>query len=153
MLFEMTPFERNYRSLMRRDPFAEFEKNFFGSDFSDFFNTSLPVMGHFQTDVRDNGDSFLLEADLPGFKKEDITVDVKDHLLTIKAERHSDYEDKDQKNGYLRQERSYGSYTRSFNIDRIDESGIKAAYTDGVLKLTLPKLTPEVPASQHITIE
>lgn len=147
MLFEMTPFDKNFQK-MSRDFFDDFDRNFFAPIF-----TSTASVRHFQTDIRDNGDSFLLEADLPGFRKEDISAEIKDHLLTIKAERHSDFEDKDKKTGYVRQERTYGSYLRSFNVDGIDESQIKASYTDGVLKLTLPKLAPQEPAKQTIIID
>ena len=84
----------------------------------------------------------------PGFKKEDIHVDIADDRLTVSAERHSNYEDKDKKGNYLRCERSYGSYARSFDISGIDATGIKAAYADGVLRVTLPK-QKEVPASSR----
>ena len=105
-------------------------------------------LGELKTDIKDTGDSYTLEADLPGFKKEDIHVDVADDRLTVSAERHSNYEDKDKKGNYLRCERSYGSYARSFDISGIDAAGIKAAYADGVLRVTLPK-QKEVPASSR----
>ena len=101
-----------------------------------------------KTDVRENKDSYDVFVDLPGFKKEDIHVDVADDRLTVSAERHSNYEDKDKKGNYLRCERSYGSYARSFDISGIDAAGIKAAYADGVLRVTLPK-QKEVPASSR----
>ena len=101
-----------------------------------------------KADIQEDGDNFVLEADLPGFKKEDIHVDVADDRLTVSAERHSNYEDKDKKGNYLRCERSYGSYARSFDISGIDAAGIKAAYADGVLRVTLPK-QKEVPASSR----
>ena len=84
----------------------------------------------------------------PASKKEDIHVDVADDRLTVSAERHSNFEDKDKKGNYLRCERSYGSYARSFDISGIDAAGIKAAYADGVLRVTLPK-QKEVPASSR----
>lgn len=123
--------------------FDELERAFF-SDRS---------LGEFKTDIRDNGDSFVLEADLPGFNKDDIHVDLSDNSLTITAERHSDYEQKDKKGNYVRCERSYGSYARSFNTDGIDTANIKAAYTDGVLRLTLPKQQQILPASRRLEIE
>ena len=101
-----------------------------------------------KTDVRENKDSYDVFVDLPGFKKEDIHVDIADDRLTVSAERHSNYEDKDKKGNYLRCERSYGSYARSFDISGIDATGIKAAYADGVLRVTLPK-QKEVPASSR----
>ena len=137
-MFDMMPFER--RNHLAYNPFRElenWEKSFFG-DMSSGFNT----------DIKDKGDHYELEADLPGFKKEDIHVDIADDRLTVSAERHSNYEDKDKKGNYLRCERSYGSYARSFDISGIDATGIKAAYADGVLRVTLPK-QKEVPASSR----
>lgn len=110
-------------------------------------------LGEFKTDIRDDGENFLLEADLPGFQKEDIHVDLSDNALTITAERHSDFEQKDKKGNYVRCERSYGAYSRSFSTDGIDTSGIKAAYTDGVLRLTLPKQQKLLPVSRRLEIE
>ena len=101
-----------------------------------------------KTDVRENKDSYDVFVDLPGFKKEDIHVDVADDRLTVTAERHSNFEDKDKKNKYVRCERSYGTYARSFDISGIDAKAIKAAYSDGVLRVTLPK-QKEVPASSR----
>ena len=89
----------------------------------------------------------------PALIKKDIAIDVHDHRLTIKAERHSNHEDKDKQGHYLRCERSYGSFTRSFDIDAIQEDKITASYTDGVLKLTLPKKQEVLPASHQITID
>ena len=109
---------------------------------------SANALCEFKTDIQEYGDNFVLEADLPGFKKEDIHVDIADDRLTVSAERHSNYEDKDKKGNYLRCERSYGSYARSFDISGIDATGIKAAYADGVLRVTLPK-QKEVPASSR----
>ena len=65
----------------------EFEKAFFGAPFSRFFDT--PALTQFRTDVTDEGDHYLLEADLPGFEKKDITLDIRDDTLTVCAERRS----------------------------------------------------------------
>ena len=141
-MFELIPFERRANRVATYDPFRdleEFERSVFGGS---------SVMGSFRTDVIDTGDSYELEAELPGFKKEDIHVDVADDRLTVTAERHSNFEDKDKKNKYVRCERSYGTYARSFDISGIDAKAIKAAYSDGVLRVTLPK-QKEVPASSR----
>lgn len=135
----LVPYARKNHSVSTFNPFHDFdelERAFFSDN----------ALSEFKTDIQENGDSFLLEADLPGFKKEDIHVDVDDGRLTISAERHSNYEDKDKKGNFLRCERSYGSYARSFDISGIDAAQIKAAYNDGVLRVTLPKQT-QVPAS------
>ena len=143
-MFGIMPYRNS--SVSSYNPFAEMdelEKAFFGSR----------DIAEFKTDIRDNGDSFVLEADLPGFNKDDIHVDLSDNSLTITAERHSDYEQKDKKGNYVRCERSYGSYTRSFSTDGIDTANIKAAYTDGVLRLTLPKQQQILPSSRRLEIE
>lgn len=123
--------------------FDEMEKSFFGSN----------SLSEFKTDIRDEGDHYLLEADLPGFKKEDINIDLNDSLLTISAERHSDYEERDKKGNFVRCERSYGSYSRSFGVEGIQTDDIKASYLDGVLKLTLPKRSPAKGESRRLSIE
>ncbi|MBQ7171764.1 MAG: Hsp20/alpha crystallin family protein [Clostridia bacterium] len=146
-MFEMIPFERRgSRRLAAYDPFRELNdlsRAFFGGD-------SLSV---FKTDIREEGDHYLLETDLPGFKKEDIKVDVEGDVLTVSAERNAEKEEKDEKGNYLRRERSYGSYSRSFDISNVNSEEIKVAYKDGVLALTLPKKTAEVPASRRLEIE
>ena len=99
----LVPYSRKNHSVY--NPFQDFddlEKAFF-SDRS---------LGELKTDIKDLGESYALEADLPGFKKEDIHVDVKDNTLSITAERHSEFEQKEKKNSYLRCERSFGSYSR-----------------------------------------
>ncbi|MPN59108.1 18 kDa heat shock protein [bioreactor metagenome] len=94
----------------------------------------------------------MLEADLPGFDKKDIKIDIDGGYLTINAERHSKSEEKDDKNNYIRCERSYGSFSRSFDVSAINTDAIAASYDNGVLKLTMPKKTPEVPTSRRLEI-
>ena len=151
-MFELT--RRNDNNTMHTyNPFREMEemeRRFFGPHFSDFFrNTDL---AEFKTDVTDEGDHYLLEADLPGFNKEDIHLDLADDTLTIRAERHSNAEKKE-KHQVVRVERSYGSYCRSFDLSGIEAENIKAKYADGVLQLILPKKAEIVPASRQIEIE
>ena len=129
----------------------EFEKAFFSNPFGSFFNT--PALNQFRTDVTDEGDHYLLETDLPGFEKKDITLDIYDDMLTIRAERKSKVEEKDKKDKVIRMERSYGSYQRSFDISGVDADQIKAKYTDGVLRLTLPKLERSLPQGRRLEIE
>lgn len=104
----------------------------------------------FRTDIRDEGDRFLLEADLPGFRKEDIALDVKGDLLTISA--HSQEETEEEKGRYLCRERRYGSFQRSFDISAVDRQGITAAYENGVLTVDLPKKSAQQPESSRIVI-
>ena len=141
-MFGMIPFNRHEDNLF--DMFDKFERNFFGNT-----ATTLPA---FRTDIRDQGDKFLLEAELPGFDKEDISLELKEGILTIKAEHKMNSEDKDEQGTYLRRERRFGSFTRTFDVSGIDESAITANYTNGVLSLTLPKIAPVVPETRQIAI-
>ena len=141
-MFGMIPFEHTDRDLYRS--FDNFARDFFGSS-----NASLPA---FRTDIQDKGESYLLEADLPGFNKEDINLDLKDNILTISATHQEQSEDKDEKGTYLRRERRCGSFQRSFDVTGIDAAGITAAYENGVLMLTLPKEQPTVPPTRRIEI-
>ena len=143
-MFGIMPYRNS--SVSSYNPFAEMdelEKAFFGSR----------DIAEFKTDIRDNGDSYTLEADLPGFSKDDIKVDAENGYLTISAERHSESEQKDGKGNYVRRERSYGSFKRSFDISEIDEEGIRAKFENGVLTLELPKHKVQVPEAKHISID
>ena len=129
------------------DPFSDMEKR--------FFNDSTPDRrpAAFGTDITDEGTYFELKADLPGFRKEDIHLNLDGDTLTITAERHSRYEQREHQGKYIRCERSYGSYSRSFNIKGIDADAISASYNDGVLTLTMPEKTPEIPAARRLEIQ
>ena len=142
-MFEMMPFEYSNDLL---DSFADFEKKFFGEMGRSFSG--------FNTDIQDTGKEYILEAELPGFNKEDIHVDVQDGVLTISAKHEEKQDEKDEKSGkYVRRERRYGSYQRSFNLNGVDAKNIQGAYENGVLKLTLPKEQPTVPETHRIEIK
>ena len=144
-MFELIPFDRHSRSMAGFDPFRmlnEMDRRFF---------TGVPSVSVFNTDVIDTGDAFKLECELPGFKKEDIKIDIENDCLTISAERKS--ETKDEKDNYVKRERFYGSFTRSFDVSGINVDNIEAGYSDGVLTVTLPKKAAEVPASRRLEIK
>ena len=150
-MFEMRPYAKRNNSLY--NPFRdmdEFEKKFFSTPFG-FFDTN--ALDEFKTDIKDEGDRYELEADLPGFDKKDIHLDINGDMLTVSAERHSEHEEKDKKNKYVRCERSYGSYSRSFDLSGVKADEIKAKYENGVLKLTMPKKDKNLPEARHLEIE
>lgn len=152
-MFELTHRNNNHH-ISTYNPFREledFERSFFNSPFSSFFGTQ--DLAEFKTDVTDEGDHYLLEADLPGFEKKDIQLEISGDTLTVRAQRHSKLEEKDKKDKLVRIERSYGSYSRQFNISGVEAERIKARYDNGVLKLTLPKKQAELPEARHLEIE
>lgn len=155
-MFELIPFERRSNRVANYDPFRdleEFERSVFGGS---------SVMGSFRTDVIDTGDSYELEAELPGFKKEDIKLDVENDILTISAEHSYDSKDEEKpenekaekgKKSYVKRERYYGSYSRSFDVSAVEVDKIEAEYSNGVLKLTMPKKAALIPASRRLEIK
>ncbi len=152
-MFELRPYRRHQNEIAY-NPFQdmdEFEKRFFSEPFGPFFGSG--DIAEFKTDITDEGDHYVLEADLPGFDKKDIHLDISDSTLTINAERHSEHEEKDKKEKYVRVERSYGKYSRQFDVSSVNTEGIKAKYENGVLKLTLPKKQEELPEPRHLEIE
>ncbi|MBO4501634.1 MAG: Hsp20/alpha crystallin family protein [Clostridia bacterium] len=135
------------------DPFRdmdEFEKHFFGSPARPFAPNGF---GAFKTDIKDEGDKYVIEADMPGFNKDDIKVDLNGDVMTISAERHSEHEDKEKKGKYIRCERSYGAYRRQFDVSEINVESIEGKYENGVLTLELPKKAPAAPVSRRLEIK
>ena len=141
-MFGMLPFDRSDNNIF--DSFDAFTRDFFRKS-----NAELPA---FRTDIRDTGDSYVLEAELPGFKKEDISLDLKDGILTITAA-HTEQSEEATQGSYIRRERRYGSFQRSFDVTGIEEKNITAAYENGVLALTLPKAKPVEPETHRIAIQ
>jgi len=143
---------RNLRSLI---PFGR--RDLFDFDWDEFFSfpaigTFFPVEGRgIRVDVRDTGEDLLVEAELPGFEKDEIEVTLKDNYLTIQAERKEVVEE--EKEGYLRRERSYGKLQRSFTLPcEVDADKVEAKYEAGVLKIKLPKVATGQ-AGRRINIE
>ena len=135
-----------------------FGENLFDDFFSDPFGMMVPqsrdpLYGKhgknlMKTDVRETESSYELDIDLPGFKKDEVNVELKNGYLTIQAAKGLDKEEQDKKGSYVRCERSYGSYERAFDVSGIDTDKIGAQYADGVLKLTMPKKSATVSAKQ-----
>lgn len=89
-------------------------------------------------DVQETKDAYIVEADIPGIKKEDIQIEVLENTVTIQGAREHEIEEK--KDNYHRIERKYGSFKRSFKVPGgFQHDKVKATFTDGVLKLDLPK--------------
>lgn len=147
-MFEIIPFDRHIRHLAAMDPFREFdeiERSFFGNQKN--------LISAFRTDVVDTGDAYQLEAELPGFAKEDIKIDVENDVLTVSAEHKNETKEENEKKNFVKRERFYGSYTRSFDVSGINVDGIEAKYENGVLTLTMPKKAAEIPASRRLEIK
>ena len=144
-----------------------FGENLFDDSLSDFFDfgrmmpqVSSELYGKharnlMKTDVRELDGSYELDVDLPGFKKDEVSIDLKDGYLTISAAKGLDKDAEDKKGKYIRQERYAGSCSRSFYVgEDVEPQDVKAKYENGVLKLFVPKAeVKQVPAQTAIAIE
>ena len=139
-----------------------FGENLFDDFFSDPFEMMVPTRNALygkhgknlmKTDVRETENSYELDIDLPGFKKDEVNVELKDGYLTISAAKGLDKDQEDKKGKYIRQERYAGACSRSFYVGDIQPEQISAKYEDGILKISLPKQEKkELPKSTTIAI-
>ena len=141
-----------------------FGENLFDDFFDDSFNMfpvwsgRNPLYGKhaknlMKTDVRETENSYEVDIDLPGFKKDEISLDLKDGYLTIQAAKGLDKDEKDKQGKYIRQERYAGACSRSFYVGDVEAGDVSAKYEDGILKISLPKHEKkELPRSTTIAI-
>ncbi len=147
-----------------------FGENLFDDFFNDFpfYNdrdmkkAERKLYGHraknlMKTDIKEKNDSYVLEMDLPGFKKDEIQVSLENGYLTVQAARGVDKDEQEKKTGrYIRQERYAGACERSFYVgEDVTQDDIKGEFHHGVLKLTIPKkeAKPAVEQNKYISIE
>ena len=139
-MFGLVPFGSRHDLAGKEDAFGRLfdmmREPFFGEDLAPFKDWGT---GSFKVDVKDNGESYELSADLPGVKKEDIELSYENSYLTISAHQEENKDEKDEKGNYIRRERRTGSVSRSFYIDNIDKAKVDAEFKDGVLKIHMPK--------------
>ena len=148
-MFDMIPFRKNNSIARRGDELESIFDTFFNDDF--FLSTNASGLGKgFKVDLKEDEKNYIVEADLPGVKKENIDISFDKCYLTISAKRGDEVEDKTE--NYVRREKRYGEFSRSFYIDNADENKINAAFTDGVLKITLPKADPGNSKTKKIDI-
>lgn len=127
---------------------------------NEFFGKKNPLYGKhaknmMKTDVRETDNSYEVDIDLPGFKKDEISVELKDGYLTINAAKGLDKDQKDKDGSYIRRERYAGSMTRSFFVGNgITKEEVHAKYENGILMLSLPKKAAKAVENNHyISIE
>lgn len=117
--YSMTPF--NF--------FEDFSRNLFND-----FKSNL-----IKTDIHETDNEYIVEAELPGIPKENIQITYEDGVLTISGQQQTDTVDEDKKGKLIRSERSLTSVRRQYLLENVKEDKIKASYSDGILKVTLPK--------------
>ena len=109
-----------------------------------------------KTDIKETDDSYELDIDLPGFKKDEITAELNEGYLTVSAAKGLDKDEKDKKGRYIRQERYSGAMSRTFYVgENVKEEDIKAKFENGILSLSVPKPTEQkqIETKKQIAIE
>ena len=147
-MFDIVPWRKNNSIQRKGDDFENMVNSFFNDD---FFNSFSLMKKNFSVDLKEEENDYVIEADLPGVDKKDINISYKNGYLNISAKRESNLEEK--KDNYVRQERSYGEFKRSFYIDNVEEEKINANFDNGVLRINLPKLNKEVCEARKIEIK
>ena len=144
----LVPFNRRNRGLSAGSGFRDFY-----NVLDDFFATDWPIrrslaFDTFKVDIQDKGNEYLIEAEMPGIKKDEINLALNDGQLTITVSRDEEAEEKEK--NYIHRERRCVSMSRNINLADAAANDIKAKLTDGVLKITVPK---EEKTSKEIAIE
>lgn len=128
-----------FTELTRFDPFLDMDDVFSKMMMRPLIREGLEMEPQIKMDVKEADNQYLIKAEIPGVKKDDIHVTVEGNRVSISAEVKKEKEEKEGER-VIRSERSYGMASRSFSLaDEVDQSKVQAKYTDGVLELTLPK--------------
>ncbi|QJA09658.1 Hsp20/alpha crystallin family protein [Romboutsia sp. CE17] len=118
-----------------------FNDSFFDELFENEFFKPVNYQNMMKTDIQEQGDNYIIDMDLPGFKKEDIKISLENRYLIVNASKNESNEENNAEKNYIHRERYTGQCSRSFYVgDTVKEEDIKAAYNNGILQLIVPKL-------------
>lgn len=132
-----------------------FMPNYLDNMFDDFFTpTRSDDFSRMKCDIYLKDNNYIMEMDIPGFNKEDVNIEIDDNdYLTITAEKSTSSDSEEDDKNYVRKERSYGKYQRSFYVGDIDKENIDATFENGILKVTMPKKEEEKLSKKTIEIK
>lgn len=146
----LVPYRRGRNQLVHDDFFSLFRGDDF---FRDFFNAgwNFGGSGNVHIDVQDKDDEYLMEAEIPGVKKDQIKIDIHDGVLTLSA--NENWEDQREQDNYIYRERRMGRIQRSFTLENVKEDAVTAEYKDGILAIHLPKADPKRNTRRSVNIQ
>lgn len=127
-------------------------KYYLDSIFDNFMDEGSDNFDVMKCDVYEKDGAYHIEADIPGFKKDEISVDCENGYVTISAEKNTENEEKDENKKYIKRERFYGKTVRKFYVGDVDSDKIQAEYKDGMLELVVPK-EEKLPNKKSIEIK
>lgn len=159
MFRDLVPFTRRSSERNEESPFLSLQREI-NRTFDDFFNGfALEPFSSNEgfvpaVDVKETDKEIQIQAELPGLDEKDVEVTVNKDFVSIRGEKKAEKEDKDEKKGYYRVERSYGSFSRTIPLPaEVDEDKAEAKYKKGVLKITLPKTEKAQKESKKIAVQ
>jgi len=152
-MFGLSPYNRRNRGMINKpsdffnfDSFNNFIESFFNTDFF----PQIQNVNQMKVDIKEQDNKYILEAELPGVNKDEITVELRDDMLTISVQRDERIEET--KENYIRRERRYGSQSRSFYLENVKAEEIKANFENGILSISLPKKEVKANKTRKIDI-
>ena len=147
--FDLVSRRDNDRFLSAFDPF-----------FDDFFDIPMfdrrelrKLNNMMKTDVKERDNDYVIDVELPGINKKDVNLDLRDGYLVISAHREHNMNENDKKENYIRRERSYGSFSRSFYVGNVKEKDIDAKLENGILQIIVPKAQNQLDSTTKIEIK
>lgn len=149
-MFGLIPFRTNGVD-KKGDSLDNFFDGFFNDDFFSPMSFGFENTQEFNADIKETENEYLVCAELPGVKKEDINLDYRDNNLIISAKRNEEINE--EKDNYIRKERTYGEISRSLYVQNVDKSKICAKFENGELQIILPKLSKTFEQSSRIQIQ
>ncbi|MVX62673.1 Hsp20 family protein [Clostridium chromiireducens] len=149
-MFGLIPFRTNGLD-KKGGSFDDFFNGFFNDDFFSPMSFGFANNQKFNADIRETQNEYLVSAELPGVKKEDINLEYRDNTLIISATRNEVVNE--EKDNYIRRERSYGQISRAFHVENVDRAQISAKFENGELHIILPKLNQTINNSSKILIQ
>jgi len=138
-MFKLTPFHRRETGIQRL-PFGfpdidTLMENFFNDSIYPGLSSNSHLM---KVDIKETSGEYIVEAELPGVKKEEISLDLSSNVLTISVQRNEEVNEENER--YIRKERRYGSMVRSFAVENVNEDQATAKFENGILTVSLPKI-------------
>ncbi|EHQ89097.1 Hsp20/alpha crystallin family protein [Desulfosporosinus youngiae] len=150
-MFDIVPFARRSSGIQKYNNLFDLEGIFEGFFNDRHFPSLYKNSAQMKVDVKENENEFILEAELPGIKKEDVNLQIDDDRLTISVQKNEQTEE--EKDNYIRRERNYSSMTRSFVIPNVETDNVNAKFENGLLFITLPKKQEKAIKGKQIEID
>jgi HSP20 family protein len=152
-MFNLVPFARRSSGIQRNNDLFDIEGIFENFVNDKYFPILYKNSAQMKVDVKENENEFILEAELPGIKKEEVNLQIDNDRLTISVQKNEQTEEEKEKDNYIRRERSYSAMTRSFAIANVETDNVNAKFENGLLFITLPKKQQKAIQGKQIEIK